>query len=137
MCIQDYLNIWRLMWFGFWTTVAISNGMSYVIGQMFFSTSFQENNLFPLYCLKHWSTAFVLNEIEPLLLCLLSFFSVLLPFYALYCIFCCHFSLQIWSNPLPIQISLIHCHNQWSVNFAVCFVIFSLPWLHFSNSKSG
>ena len=54
------------MWFGFWTTVAISNGMSYVIGQMFFSTSFQENNLFPLYCLKHWSTAFVLDEIEPL-----------------------------------------------------------------------
>lgn len=131
MCIQDNLNIWRLMWFGFWTTVAICNGMSCVIVQMFFSTSFQVNNLFLLYCLKHRSTAFVLNEIEPLLLCLLSFFSVLLAFYALYIVsFVVTFLFSFGAIPLPIQISLIHCRNQWSVNFAAWFVMFSLPWLH-------
>ena len=129
MCIQDYFNIWRLIRFGFWTTVAISNGMNYVIAS--------SNVLFNLISSKQ-SISLILPEALincfcvkwnwTLLLCLLSFFSVLLAFCALYCIFCCHFSLQIWSN-ITNSISLIHCHDQWSVNFAVWFVMFSLPWL--------
>lgn len=140
MCIQDYLNIWRLMWFGFWTTVAISNGMSYVIvrANVLFNLISRKQSIsliFPealinLFCVKWNWTRFTLSIVFFLsTACFLCFDGIVS--------FVVTFLFRFGAIPLPIQISLIHCHNQWSVNFAVCFVIFSLPWLHFSNSKSG